>query len=598
MWTYLEQCYNLLSPPSRREWLRHLPLLLLTSVTELIGAAGVFALVASIAEPEALGSLPVVGPFLVRLGISESENARTLILVLVGSFYLLKSLVLAATEYSLAVASTRTSADLSVRLLSGYLSAPYTFHLQRNAADLVHTTTRLAPTTFTEVISALIHIAAESLVLLAILGVLLTVAPAVTLISTIFLAAVGGLMLSGMRRRSTSLGLQTRDLGSKLMREQTQALGTVDEIAVLRRGPFFSERFAEVSQHFADVRALESFFGALPRIVVETLFIVGALGATSVLMFSGVSGGRTVSLLGLFAYAGFRVIPSANRILFWTHIARRGRAGIDQIREDLDALEEARSSRASASQKKIVFSDRVEFRGVGFDYAPDAPPVLDAVDLELRRGESVAIVGPTGSGKSSLVRLLVGLLEPSQGEILIDSCPLSECLDSWRDQIGYVPQQVHLIDDSLRRNVAFGLADEAIDDLAVDRAIAMAGLTEMVAALHRGLATRVGDQGVRISGGERQRIGIARALYRSPGVLILDEATSSLDLRTEAEIIKHLSADHERTVVAVTHRLNSVADFDRMIFIQAGRVAAVGSYSELLATAPEFRRMALAEVEE
>jgi ATP-binding cassette, subfamily B, bacterial PglK len=596
MWHFARDCFLLLSPADRLRWLRLVPLIVLTSATEAVGAMGIFVLVAALVEPESLARLPMVGSLIGGFAATEPKRLAVGLAAAVFLFYLAKSFLFAVTEYAQAIASARTAANLSVRMLTGYLRAPYLFHTARSSADLVHTTQRVAGAAFGIVVSAMVHIFTEVLVFIAIVTVLVVAAPVVTLIATAALLIVGGLIIVGMRRVSSHLGEQSHQLSEASMREQTQALGAVEEIVVLGRADGFAQRFARISHSLARVNAKVQFFAALPRIAVETVFICGALGVTVALILLGASSTRTVSLLGLFAYAGFRIIPSANRLLYFVHTIRAGKAGVDRLRLDLREIE-AQATPATVACGGRRFTDRVELRAVWLTYPDQERPALADVDLVIPLGRSVAIVGPTGSGKSSLVRLLVGLLRPDRGDIAVDGEPLTSCLGSWRAQIGYVPQEVHLVEDSLRHNVAFGIADADVDESGLRSALRRARLDELVGALPAGAETMVGDRGVRLSGGERQRVGIARAVYHRPRILVLDEATSSLDPRTEAEVLAALRSEREgvagETLIAVTHRLNSVRGFDRIAFLLDGRVRAVGTFDELHRDVAEFRRMAM-----
>ncbi len=592
--TYARRCFALLSPADRLRWLRLIPLAILTSAIEAVGTVAIFVLVASLTEPEAVLAMPIIGPLLASLVGGDPSDLAVILVVLVAAFYIAKSLVIAVAEYAQAVAAARTASNLSVRLLTGYLRAPYLFHAARNSSDLVHTATVVAGANFAGVMSAVLHCATELLVFVGILGVLLVAAPGMTLAASLVLLVVGGVLMMAMRRSSARLGEQAYRLGALSMRQQAQALSAVDEITVLGRTKFFTDRFAALSADQAEVTAMSRFLSSVPRITVETLFICGALLASVGMMWSGASSGRTVSLLGLFAYAGFRIIPSANRMLMHVHTIRHGQAGVDRIRADLDEVE-TDSPVLGTGSGGWDFVDRVVFRSVSLTY-PDQPrAVLTDVDFSIQRGEALAIVGSTGSGKSSLIRMLVGLMRPTHGEISVDGVALDDVLGSWRGRLGYIPQEVHLVEDSLRRNIAFGLADEEIDDAAVSEAIGRAQLSNFVAALPDGLDSPVGDRGVRLSGGERQRVGIARALYRRPHVLVLDEATSSLDAQTEAEVLSELRSELEAwTLIAVTHRLASVRGFDRIVFIEGGRIRATGTFDTLAEEVEEFRRIARA----
>lgn len=238
-----------------------------------------------------------------------------------------------------------------------------------------------------------------------------------------------------------------------------------------------------------------------------------------------------------------------------------------------------------------MFDDCLACEDVSYRYEDDAAPALDAVSFTIHKGQSVGIVGPTGAGKSTLVDVLLGLLTPTSGRIVIDGEPLEGHERQWQRQIGYVSQDVYLLDDTLRRNVAFGVPDSTIDDDKLSRAITQARLDEVVAALPQKLDTVVGEDGVRLSGGQRQRVAIARALYHDPPILFFDEATAALDNQTEREVTDAIaSVRGTRTVVAIAHRLSTVKGCDQLIYLRDGRVAGTGTYQELMQDA-EFRRL-------
>jgi ATP-binding cassette subfamily C protein len=231
----------------------------------------------------------------------------------------------------------------------------------------------------------------------------------------------------------------------------------------------------------------------------------------------------------------------------------------------------------------VTFDREITFEHVTLRYEAGDRPALTDVNLSIRPGESIGIVGPTGAGKSTLVDVLLGLLLPTGGRVLIDGDPLSTRERGWQRLIGYVPQEVYLLDDTLRRNIAFGIADRAIDDRQLARAVSLARLGEVVSALPKGLETNVGENGVRLSGGQRQRVAIARALYHDPPVLVFDEATAALDNQTEREVTEAIAALRgDRTLVAIAHRLSTVQACDRLIYLRDGRIAGIGTYQELL----------------
>jgi len=289
----------------------------------------------------------------------------------------------------------------------------------------------------------------------------------------------------------------------------------------------------------------------------------------------------------LFAAAAFRLIPSVNRILAAMQSLRFSRPVIDTLHEELKLgpLNPDGLPAKGAGSTRRAFQSEMRLSGISYSYQGAAGAALDDMSLVIRQGEFVGFIGPSGSGKSTLVDVILGLLTPDAGQVMVDGQNIQQDLRAWQDQIGYVPQTIFLTDDTLRRNVAFGLREIQIDELAVHRAIKDAQLEEFVAGLPDGLETIVGERGIRLSGGQRQRIGIARALYHDPAVLVLDEATSALDTETEKGVMQAVMAlQHNKTILVVAHRLSTVAHCDRLYRLEHGSVADEGTPLEVLAT--------------
>jgi ABC-type multidrug transport system fused ATPase/permease subunit len=281
----------------------------------------------------------------------------------------------------------------------------------------------------------------------------------------------------------------------------------------------------------------------------------------------------------LFGAAAFRLLPSANQLLNNLQAIRFARPKLMLLYEDFKLADQQDSSLEVASS----FLEEIRIKDLSFSYDNVDVPALTDVNMFVRRGEAVGIIGSSGSGKSTLVDVLLGLLQPNSGQILVDNQNIQTNLRSWQNQIGYVPQTIFLTDDSLRRNIALGLPDNLVDADAVVDALRAAQLQDFVAGLPDGLDTVVGERGVRLSGGQRQRIGIARALYNKPEVLVLDEATSSLDTETEHEVMKAVQAlQGTKTVVIVAHRLSTVEYCDRLYRLENARVVDEGTFSEVM----------------
>jgi ATP-binding cassette subfamily C protein len=586
----LRKCIALLPPGTGRRWAALVPLLALTVVLEAVGAAAIFALIRVLTEPAQAAAVPGMAA-LVRW-LPRQDHGAVVIAATVGValLHLVKNGIVAAATYLRSRSVEEATAATSAAMLRGYLSAPYAFHLRRNSAELIYNAEQAVQRVFVVMASAL-GLATEALVALGLAAVLFAAAPGVTLLAATALATLSWLFLRLTRRAALGLGARLDALREATLRHLQQAFGGIKEIKVLGRERFVADAFARDQTALARVRWRYATFAALPRIVVETVFVSGALLVVVLATLAGGTGPDTVSLLGLYAYAGLRVIPSANRIVWLLSDIRFGSAAVDRVYADAAAM--GRAAGPAAAVPPCRFRDRLQLDQVSYAYDGAERPVLQAVSLTIRRGESVGVVGTTGAGKSTLIDLVVGLLEPTGGRITVDGVDVRTCLASWQRLIGYVPQAVFLLDDSLRRNIAFGVPDAEVDERRLRAAADRAQLGPLLAATPDGLDTLVGERGARLSGGERQRVAIARALYQEPAVLVFDEATAALDGRTEAELTEAIEALRgETTLLLVAHRLTTVRRCDRLVLLADGRVADVGTFGELLERSAVFRDMA------
>jgi ABC-type multidrug transport system fused ATPase/permease subunit len=422
----------------------------------------------------------------------------------------------------------------------------------------------------------------EGLVVVGIAGLLMVFEP----VGATIVVAVLGLASWGFhhatRARITRWGVARQHHEGLRIQHLQQGLGGAKDVKLLGRETDFLARYREHNVQSARAGQLQSAISQVPRLWFELLGVAGIAMLVLTMLLQGRPMDRIIPALGLFAAAAFRLMPSMNRILGAVQSLRYGLPVIDVLYRELGLTvpESARTGRAHTP-----FRDRIEAVDLLFSYANAATPALNGLTIAIRHGESVGVIGPSGSGKSTLVDVLLGLLTPSGGRVAVDGQDIHIDLRGWQDQIGYVPQSVYLTDDCLRRNVAFGLADTQIDDVAVQRAIKAAQLEEFVGSLPAGLDTLVGERGVRLSGGQRQRIGIARALYHDPAVLVLDEATSALDTVTEKGVMQAVAALHgSKTILIVAHRLSTVAQCDRLYRLEQGRITAEGTPAELLST--------------
>ncbi len=596
IFTTLRHCIAMLPPTMRWRWAALIPISLVTGIVEAGAAAAVFALIKIIGDPAQIARVPVASKIAAAL---PGSTARTQLLVftgLIAVYYLVKNLLVIGTQYLRHKIAGESTVALKSTMFKGYLAAAYPFHLGRNSADLISNTNFCVDIVCNEAMEAAVAAGAELLTAAAITVMLLIMAPKVTLIAGTFLVVLLILLLRLTRRMADHFGTQRHQLERASLQTLQEALGAIKEIKALGREDFFHRSFGEKQRRVLELGYIGKTLENITPQVTETIFVCGALAVVALVTGTGQAGAQGPPLLALFGYAAFRIVPAANRVGWRVNLVRSASASVESLYDDYLLVAGADWEHAIAQRQSVQFHQDIALDRVSYTFAGADRPALQDVSLTIRCGESIGIVGPTGAGKTTLVDLVVGLLRPSSGRILIDGNDLSGRLSAWKRNIGYVPQSIFLIDDSLRRNIALGIGDSEIDEGRVRAAVRMAQLERFVAELPQGLDTSVGERGVRLSGGERQRVGIARALYHDPDLLVFDEATSALDLATEDAVAEAIEALHgKKTLLVVAHRLSSVRRCDRLVFMSEGRISACGSYDDLLRDHPDFQLMVRAQ---
>ena len=572
--------WSILTPRQRTSAVRLVGLMLLSVVVEMLSVSVVVPALGLMVGDRNVAIPPEWQSWLASLGFGTPERLAVLGLFGIFVLYMVKGLFLIYSASRQVRFVARFQSDLATRLFKTYLTQPWTFHLQRNSSDLIRTLCEIP--TLAQTSLACFGALAEVLVMIGLLLLLLWFEP-VGAIAVGLLVAGATLTLE----RLTSAPLKR--WGEASQRHSTQGYQVMLEgfhgaKDVIIRGceRAFVDRFGTQRSLLAGLQGRQMLFNQMPRLWFEILAVAALFLLTLVMAWQGKTTAEMIPTLGLFAAAAFRMLPSANRIASSMQNVRYSTAVIDSLSKEL-ALPVGTLPEATANP--LSFGDRIDLENVCFRY-PGAPgDSLSNVSLSIRRGESVGMVGGSGAGKSTLVDVVLGLLSPTSGRVLIDGVDVGPNIRSWQAAIGYVPQSIYLADDSLRRNVAFGVPDDRFDAEAFKRAIRAAQLEDFIASLPDGAETKVGERGARLSGGQRQRIGIARALYHDPAVLVLDEATSALDNETEAGVMEAVAALHgDKTLIVIAHRLGTVAKCDVIHRLEQGRIVESGTFAEVCAT--------------
>jgi ATP-binding cassette, subfamily B, bacterial PglK len=482
---------------------------------------------------------------------------------------------------------------LSLRLLRGYLAQPYSFFVSRNSASLNKNILGEAATAVNGVLMPTLGAVTHGLLAVAMVTLLLLIDPILVVGAVAVLGGAYGLVYLIVRGRQNRLGQIRKDANHLRFKFAGEAFGGIKDVKILQREAAFLKQFQPASRKFHDAIATNAAIAQLPRYLLETL----AFGGMVLLVLYHLRAGRELSailpLVSLYALAGYRMMPALQSVFAHVVTIRFNRPALDELCADLVRFD-VPEPEGTQSGSPLKFENSIHIDNLSFEYPAAATPALRNVSLQVRRNEVVGIVGASGSGKTTLVDLVLGLYEPTEGSILVDGTPLDRStIPRWRRQVGYVPQSIFLTDDTVARNIAFGVLPADVDAARVEAAARMAQLHGFVSSLPNGYETLVGERGVRLSGGQRQRIGIARALYHDPDVLIMDEATSALDGVTEdavMEAIRELAG--RKTLIIIAHRLTTVRECNQIYLLDGGQLLDRGTFSELLERSLIFRGMA------
>ena len=600
-WSLIRQAFGLIGRDRPWRWWLLAGIALFNAGLEAFGAALVYLLVALIATPDASINLPVLGDIASYFPGLTPREIKIAFAVGVGSFFVLRAGVVLVQTYVQSRLVNNAKALIAGETLDGYLSLPYLFHTQRSSATLIRNTYQGTTKLVTGVVLPVLSMATELLLGLALLTTLVLLAPQAMLIAGTGLTVTIIIIQRFVKPRLVEFSHQTEAASAESIAAIQQALGGIRDIKLLQRENAFARLHLEARLLIARVGYRSSVLTSLSPLAIETSLIL-TIVAVFVLATSGdASVERTLATLAAFAYVGLRLQPILQRMIGFLNTLNKNQAVVNLLIEDRRLIEDWQAQVASEPSngsrtpaRGDGFKEAIRFEGVDFAYAKDGATVLDRVDLTIRRGEFIGICGPTGGGKSTLVDLLVGLLQPTSGSITVDGVELGRRPLWWWSQLGVVSQNVFLTDDTLRNNIAFGeQVAGRIDEERMQRCVERAQLGPVVAQMPDGLDTIVGERGVRLSGGQRQRVAIARALYREPEVLVLDEGTSALDGATERALVAAIDeATHERTLIAIAHRISTIRDADRILVVADGRIQDIGTHDELLERNALFQALA------
>ena len=566
--------------------------LVVTAVLELLGVASILPFMSVAASPETAADNRWVQ--VLSRWIGTEDTRQLLVWTGLASFIALTvaSVAGAVATWLQFKTAWNMAHEIATRLVRNYLARSYRFFLKTTSTKIMTNVLAEVSTLVNNVLVATFELVARALVATLITVLLLLVDWRVSLAA---LVVIGGayLLIYGLRRRYVRV-LGDRRLAANMDRFHAleELLSGIKTARVEGAIQPLYRKFARASRKLSNVQPRIHAVAALPRYAIEAMAFGGVILLTVLLLSAGRDMTSVLPLLAVFAVAGYKLLPALQRCFVAATRVRHAYPVVESVLGDLTgpAPQPVPVDRSTA----LALRQGIVFENVSFRYEPDEPPVLTGLNLEITKGSSVALVGTTGSGKTTMVDLLLGLLEPDSGQILVDGARLTaDRVSAWRSAVSYIPQDVFLLNAPVSENIAFGIKPGEIEETWLQTCADAARVSEFVSDLPEGMQTVVGQRGVRLSGGQKQRIGLARAFYRRPAVFVLDESTSALDSITERKVMGAFrDLFPSATVVAISHRLSTVRESDAIFLLKGGQVVAQGSYDHLMQTHSEFRELA------
>ncbi len=570
-------------------------LMMIAAVLEVIGIGIIPAFVAVVANPQKVMEHKYVGSVVKYLNIKNPRELLIFMSIGLISIFLIKNTYTLFFRYVEAKFIYNRRYSFSHKLMTAYMHAPYTFYLERNTTELLRNTTNEVDLMINSVMRPTLIILKEFIMGTSVIVFLVLIEPLITLIVAVVLGGLAGIFLFLTQNKMKTIGREAQRYRREMLRAARQGFGGIKDARVLNRENEFIEIFRSMARKSSRLQQNRVFISMIPKPMIETLAVTGVILIALLMVLQGRPIENVVPILTLFAVAIIRLMPAIQQITQTLTDIRYHLPSVNAVYDDLMYLRPFNKQFEKDRRKKdkLELKNNITINNIFYQYSNSSEQAINGISLTIPHGKAIAFVGASGAGKTTIVDVLLGLLEPQQGEILVDGKNIHESISAWQRNIGYIPQFIYLGDESLRRNIAFGISDKIIDEEKVLRAVKLAQLEELVAQLPEGLDTRVGERGTRLSGGQRQRVGIARALYNDPQVLVMDEATSALDNITEQQIIDSIeNLKGERTVIMIAHRLTTVMNCDMLYFMDKGKIIDQGTYQELLERNKLFREMA------
>lgn len=593
--TTLQKLLELLSPHERKRAALLLVMILVTAMLDAVGVASIMPFMAVLANPQLVETNVVFSAIYAKanlFGVTDTDQFLFVLGVFTFTLLVVSLSLRAIATYMQVRFVLMLEYSIGRRLVEGYLHQPYTWFLDRNSSDLGKTVLSEVNLVIHHAVTPMLTLISQGLVVIAMLTLVLIVDPVLALTVGAVLGAAYGVILKLVSGFLGRIGAERVEANGERFAALNEAFDAVKEVKIGGLEQVYISRFSAPAVTFARHQAAAQAVALLPRFLLEAVAFGGMILLVLILMARSGGFASALPIIALYAFAGYRLMPSLQQIYASISALSYAAPALDALHKDLVSLKAVEPFLKSTAV--MQFKQAITLNNIVFTYPKADQPSLNKISLEIWAHSTVGLVGSTGSGKTTTVDLILGLLEPQKGTLEVDGQVINSSNRScWQRVIGYIPQQIFLADDSLAANIAFGVESNSIDQAAVERSAKIANLHEFVInELPQAYATTVGERGVRLSGGQRQRIGIARALYHNPQVLILDEATSALDNLTEQAVMEAINnLGREITIILIAHRLSTVRHCDHIYMLEKGKIKAQGNYEELNSSSQAFQKM-------
>lgn len=539
---------------------------------ELIGVSSILPFIELILDTDSMMKNKYVALLCDITGINDPKAVIVVVALGIIAIFILKNVYVvfqAKLQYQFSYFGLR---DLRCRLMDAYLHQRYPFHLEHNSAELIRNVNTDCNMFFSTVLNFLQLI--TELVVCSMIGCYLIYCdPIIALGVVVSMIIFLFVFMKNFRKIFDKMGAAYRVYDAGMIKCMQQSFGGIKEIKIADKEDFFQESFYDTTTKLAKNQSTNGIYNAIPKPVMETLCIGSLMLLVAIRVCMGTDPTKFVSTLSVFALGAFRLLPSVNKISGHIGVIMYDKASVSAIHEELAQINDVNGLERKEAGKSMKFEKEIKINNLTFQYDNAEKPVLSNIDVVIPKNKSVAFIGPSGAGKSTTVDLILGVLKAQSGTITVDGVNIQDNMGGWHDKIGYIPQVIYMMDDTIRNNIAFGVPADKISDDEVWKALEGAQLKDFVKGLDDGLDTIIGEMGARLSGGQRQRIGIARALYRNPEVLVLDEATSALDNDTEKAVMEAIdSLQGKMTLLIIAHRLTTIKNCQIVYEIKDGMV--------------------------